>query len=367
MNYLKKIIELLFSIFLLIFRFVSLNQKHKSGKIVVISLHKLGDTVFTIPAVKLIYKHFNKKNIYLITFPGAADIYKIFFNESENVTLKREDFWLNGRIASKNAREAINNLKPEVIVDLTGSIATATLLFNSKAKKIVGVSDRFYRALYNEFVAVRRTPHLIDRYLDVVKLIVPVKNSEVEYEFPTTLQEGKILIHPFAGWSAKEWNINKFIELAGLLNEEFVVEIVSAKNLIPEDIISEINKLQIQVSFTASINDLINKIKQCSIFLSNDSGPLYIASIFGKPTFTIYGPTNPEFSIPFGRNHGYIQKLINCSPEKDKQYCFTNAGRNGCPSFECMNLLQVKEVYDKLHSFFNELGIKHKLIKNEGP
>jgi heptosyltransferase-2 len=80
--------------------------------------------------------------------------------------------------------------------------------------------------------------------------------------------------------------------------------------------------------------------------ISNDSGPLYIASLMGKPTFTIYGPTNPLFHLPLGSKHNYIRHLISCSPAETEKYCFTNAGRDGCPSFECMNQLKVDEVYE---------------------
>ena len=143
------------------------------------------------------------------------------------------------------------------------------------------------------------------------------------------------------------------------------VEIVSAENLIPTDIIHEIRDYHIPISFTTSIKDLVNKINDSSIFISNDSGPLYIANLLGKATFSIYGPTNPEFSLPFGSYHGFIQKKIPCSPN-GTQYCYTNAGLN-CPSNECMNLLGVKDVYEKLKSFLGELEETQKIILNNDP
>lgn len=356
--FIKNIIEILLNKSITLYRFFSMINKDKSRNIVIISLHKIGDTIFTIPAIKLIYDTFNKKDIFLVAFPESTELYRIFFAESTIVALERENFKFGGRLASRKARKFLSKLKPKMLIDLTGSIVTLTLLFNSKASKIVGTNKRFYKALYSEFVTERKEPHLMDRYLDIVKQVIPIKNQVVNYEFPSSINGSTILIHPFAGWSAKEWNINKYIELAARLNKEFEVEIVSPEGLLPIDIISEINILKIPVSFTNSITALINKIKHCSIFVSNDSGPLYIAAMLGKPTFTIYGPTNPLFSIPFGDNHSHIQKMIKCSPIINMQYCFTNAGRFGCPSFECLNLLEVDEVYGKLRFFISKLGIK---------
>ena len=103
-----------------------------------------------------------------------------------------------------------------------------------------------------------------------------------------------------------------------------------------------------------SINELIEQTRDCSVFIGNDSGPLYIANMLGKPTFTIYGPTNPDYSIPFGDNHTFINKTIDCSPEKNKQYCHTVAGLVGCPAFKCMETLKLDEVYNKLLPFVQE-------------
>ena len=219
------------------------------------------------------------------------------------------------------------------------------------------MNTKYYKSIYDVFVPIRHKPHLIDRYLDVVKANLTFDENKIIKEFPIKFQtDGKILIHPFAGWKAKEWNLNKFIELARLLNYKYEVEMISAGNLIPNDIVHEIRNHKVPLSFTASINDLVNKIKECSVFISNDSGPLYIANLLGKATFSIYGPTNHEFSHPFGKHHKFIQKKISCSPD-GTQYCFAQAGLD-CPSNECMNLLQVEEVYNTFQSFISELGIK---------
>ena len=360
-------------IFDLIFEFLSstllslirnCTRKNLSGNIIIISLHKLGDSVFTIPAIMQIFEHFSNQNVYVLTFSENKNIYNTVLKKEYIIPLEKDGFFLGGRIASKNAIDILKNLQPNIIFDLTGNITSASLIAASKAKEIVGMNTKYCKTIYDVFIPIKNKPHLIDRYLDAVKVYLPLDESKIIKEFPIKFETGgKILIHPFAGWKAKEWNLNKFIELADLLNAEYEVEIVSPENLIPEDIIHDIRDHQMPLSFTTSINDLVNKIKECSVFISNDSGPLYIANLLGKATFTIYGPTNPEFSLPFGKYHRYIQKKMACSPD-GTQYCFTHAGLY-CPSNECMNLLQVKEVHNTLQSFLSELEIKQKLMTNK--
>ena len=101
----------------------------------------------------------------------------------------------------------------------------------------------------------------------------------------------------------------------------------------------------------------MSAVKGASLLISNDSGPIYLADYFGVPTLSIYGPTNPEFSMPLSKHHDFIQKKLNCSPKKNEQYCFTDGGYY-CPSYECMNQLTVDEVYNLSSSILDKFGIK---------
>ena len=75
----------------------------------------------------------------------------------------------------------------------------------------------------------------------------------------------------------------------------------------------------------------------------------------GKPVFTIYGPTNPSYHQPKSGLSGYIKKEIVCSPKVNEKLCFTDGGRKGCPSFECMKQLSIEEVFFALTDFMNNI------------
>jgi heptosyltransferase-2 len=200
----------------------------------------------------------------------------------------------------------------------------------------------------------------MDIYLDAIKPDISVLDKNLR-EFPVEVKrEGYILIHPFAGWKAKEWNFNKYILLSRMLNAKYNLKFISHPGGIDDLIQQELTAQDIEVVICMDVYELIKVINSGTVIISNDSGPIYIASMLGKPTFTIYGPTNPDFSFPFGPYHQFTRKKIKCSPEKDQQYCFTNAGRQGCPSFECMNDFMVEDVYKEIESFLDELNIKQK-------
>jgi len=327
-------------------------SRHKEGKsVVIVSLHRLGDTVFTIPAVNEIIKHYDK-NVYIVCYEDSALIYKEALPLINYVTLSKNDFYLNGRIAKGKTRRLIKKLKPKAVFDLTESVKSAFLILTSPARELIGSNSNHFKSIYTHFVPKRKIPHLTDVYLDIVKTRFDVENKNSKKEFENNFnKDGKILIHPFGGWAAKEWELEKFIQLAENLSEEYFIEIVVPSNSISHKEKQEAQKRKISILETKSISELMATIKVCSVFIGNDTGPLYIANMLGKPTFTIYGPTNPEYSLPYGDDHDFIAKTIHCSPEKNKQYCYTHAGMVGCPAFKCMELLGVDEVCNKLLPF----------------
>jgi heptosyltransferase-2 len=332
-------------------RILSRIRIEEGKSIVIVSLHRLGDTVFTIPAIKEIINHYDK-DIYIICHADSTIIYKEVFPDVNYVTLSKDDFYLNGRIARGKTRGIIKSLKPKTIFDITRNVKSAFLIFTLPARERIGTNDEHYKAIYTHFTPLRKTPHLIDAYLDVVKTKYDVENENNLKEFDNNFNmDGKILIHPFGGWAAKEWELEKYIFLAEKLSLEYCVEIITPSNSIGQKEKQEAEKRKIPITETKSITDLIEKIKECSVFIGNDSGPLYVANMLGKPTFTIYGPTNPDYSVPYGDDHSFINKTIDCSPGKNKQYCYTVAGRYGCPAFKCMELLETDEVYNKLLPF----------------
>ena len=339
-----------FPIFYIV-RFLSRLFSTAGENVAIVSLHRLGDTVFTIPAIKEIIKHYDKV-VYIFCYEESALIYKEVLPNLNYIRLSKNDFYLKGRIAKRKTRSLLKAINPKAIFDLTGSVKSAFLISNSSANEMIGSNLQHFKLIYTHFTPIRKIPHLTDVYLDIVKTKFDVENENSLKEFENNFnKDEKILIHPFGGWAAKEWELEKFIQLAEKLGEEYFVEIVVPSGSIGHKEKQEAQKRKISILETKSISDLIDKIKVCSIFIGNDTGPLYIANMLGKPTFTIYGPTNPEYSVPYGEDHDFIAKTIHCSPEKNKQYCYTHAGMVGCPAFKCMELLSVDEVYNKLLPF----------------
>jgi ADP-heptose:LPS heptosyltransferase len=342
----------------LVLPFARRKKKNKGSRVVaIISMHRLGDTVFTIPAVKAVFSYYSGYKIYILTFKGTGEIYRSFFPPDSIIAISRELINYN-RIASNKARRILKDLKPEIIFDINTTITGVSFLINSRADKIIGASEVYYKKLYDKHITPRTKPHLTDMYLDIIEQEIPVEQFR-NFIFDKDDHPGsdRILIHPFAGWKAKEWNLIKFLELTKILIQKgYNVSLIFEKGKLNGNQLKEINVPFIE---TDSITSLLNEIQNSFLFISNDSGPLNIAASRGKATFSIFGPINPDFSLLPGENHAFIKNELPCMPQSG-HYCIKNGGFT-CPSYECMNTLPLNKVSEKVLEFIRESKTNQKI------
>lgn len=332
----------------LLIKIIPLEKK----SVVVISIHKLGDSIFTFDAINSIKKFFNEE-VFIICNIDSMPIYELFFEKKYLVPVPKNYLHFGDRYSDHKARSLLRKLKPKTIIDLTGVMTSASLIFNSRANKIIGFNRVLFKGIYDSFREFQLGNHSREIYTNAIKDLIPIK--EFNESIKLTDFSDRILIAPFAGWTSKEWPLMKFIELSERMNKDFNVCIIFDDRKISEDILVYLKEKKIKFVKTKSVAELINEIKNCILLIGNDSGPVQIAALLGKFTFTIYGPTNPKYHLPKGNNHLFIQTKIPCSPKETERLCFTDGGKNGCPSFECMHLITVDEVYNKLKSILVEI------------
>jgi heptosyltransferase-2 len=63
-----------------------------------------------------------------------------------------------------------------------------------------------------------------------------------------------------------------------------------------------------------SLTEFIQFAAACEIFLTNDSGPMHIASALGVPTVAIFGPTDHQATGPLGSHSRVVREPVECSP-----------------------------------------------------
>jgi lipopolysaccharide heptosyltransferase II len=148
-------------------------------------------------------------------------------------------------------------------------------------------------------------------------------------------------IHPGASWPAKIWLASRFAALANRLVSELGAQIYI--NINPGDeetgqhmvrnCLFPVPELEI-----LTLRELAAVLSLCTLFISNDCGPMHMAPAVGTRTIGIFGPGEPEIWFPYNQSkgHHFIHHEIDCC----------RCHQDFCDKLICMRSIQVDEVFD---------------------
>ena len=114
---------------------------------------------------------------------------------------------------------------------------------------------------------------------------------------------------------AKRWLPERFAEVTERLcrtiresrEQQASVVIFGAKGeeQLGREIAARLSSRSLVLSGATTIRELMAALKRCAMLLTNDTGPMHIASAFQVPVVAIFGPTDWRNTSPFGSAHGY--------------------------------------------------------------
>jgi heptosyltransferase-2 len=142
-------------------------------------------------------------------------------------------------------------------------------------------------------------------------------------------------IHPGARWETKRWEEEKFDKVCEILNQRPEVKIILFGDQKDHDLLERISPStedqRIFKALNLPLNKFMSLIARCDCFVTNDSGPMHIASALGVPVVAIFGPTHPKLGFsPKGSENVVLTANVKCSPcslhgekrcHKKSRYC----------------------------------------------
>ena len=146
---------------------------------------------------------------------------------------------------------------------------------------------------------------------------------------------------------AKRWLPERFAEVTERLcrtmresrEQQVSVVIFGAKGeeRLGQEIAARLSSRSLVLSGTTTIRELMAAVKRCTVLLTNDTGPMHIASAFQVPVVAIFGPTDWRTTSPFGSAHAIVREPVDCAP------CLLRE----CPiDHRCMTRVTVDQVYE---------------------
>ena len=155
----------------------------------------------------------------------------------------------------------------------------------------------------------------------------------------------------------RRWEPEKFAELARRLTDEEGAEVLIFGGPDETELKRRIRSLAGRDAAVRCVDGVTLRqsaalIARCSLFVSNDSALMHVASAMSTPVVAVFAYTNPTFVHPWKVPHRIVRKALPCSP------CFyyspkparCAAGRD----FECRRAVGVDEVFAACRSLSAE-------------
>lgn len=344
------------------------HQKLNPHNIIVRMPNWLGDLIMATPILTDLRNHFPHAKITALCQGAVGSIIEKDPNIDDLISFKRKKKWSLFR----SEQDIIPYLKKgqyDLGILLTNSFSSAKMFWDAGIPYRFGFATHWRRLLLThpiKFPENKDTQHLVKTYKALLyPLGIPISNTDPRLYLTETeiiksqtqlsefgIDQDKILIgiNPGAAYgSAKCWLPERYHEIAQLLLNNPRVSLIffgdnqgaSLVNMICQSLPKD---RVINLAGQTTLRELAAYIKKCDLFLTNDSGPMHMASALDVPLLALFGSTSDQTTSPY-KGGKVIHKHVACSP------CY----RRECPiDFRCMKQITVHEVYENLTALISQ-------------
>ncbi|HXC67511.1 MAG TPA: lipopolysaccharide heptosyltransferase II [Nitrospiraceae bacterium] len=341
-------------------------NKDSIKRILVRGPNWLGDAVMSEPALRGLQKLFPDAQISLLVKPAVADLFKghpalthVLTYESNGRHMGLSGKWM---LAGELRRKGF-----DLAILFQNAFEAAFLAYLASVPRRYGYTTDGRSLLLSDPVAPpdpRTLVHQVHYYWDLLKPLglagVPTAPELVVFPAEEQVMAGRFAqggltaldvvvgINPGSTYGgAKRWLPDRFAEVAERLcrtvresrGQQVSVVIFGAKGeeRLGQEIAARLSSRSLVLSGTTTIRELMAAVKRCAVLLSNDTGPMHIASAFQVPVVAIFGPTDWRTTSPFGGAHAVVRQPVDCAP------CLLRE----CPiDHRCMTGVSVEQVYE---------------------
>lgn len=323
---------------------------------------RIGDVLLSTPVIKSLRDAYPGAFIAVMVGPYAKDVVEGNPYLDKVIVYDKDGLHKNWWNSFKFSRQLKKyNFDLAVILHPTNRAHLVTFL--SGIKRRIGLDRKLGFLLTDKIKHAKQLgqKHELEYNLDLLK-IIGIETTDKNLFMPLMPDSEKwaeqalascgilpgeriLAIHPAASCPSKIWPAERFAQVADILAKKF-----SLKTLIiasPGDAglgVSVISKMQgkgFDFSGRTSLSQLASLLKRCALFISNDSGPVHMASAVNTPVISIFGRSQPGLSPrrwgPVGEKDKYLHKDIGCA-----QCLAHNCKKN----FACLRAISVEEVVE---------------------
>ncbi len=328
-------------------------------KVLVRATNWVGDLVMATPALAGIRKSYPEAEITALVRP-PLDLLLLGNPAVDHVLLLDRKGKHSGPRGLASAVMEIRKQKFKTAILLQNAFEAALITFLANIPERMGYQTDGRGILLTKGVKVSgetKKKHQVFYYLDLLeklglktaghypKLYLSKDEINSARELLNSLDIKKedtvVGINPGAQYGvAKKWHPERFGQVADKLAKQTGAKIIifggPAELDTANAVQASIRGGAVNLAGRTDLRGLMALIKTCSLFITNDTGPMHIASALDVPTLAIFGSTDPVATGPLNKKSAVVREPVTCSP------CF----KRTCPHkhYNCLERVSAAKV-----------------------
>ena len=321
-------------------------------RILIIQLTRMGDSVQTLPVLKLLKRQRTGSNVTLLCVKEFSGIFSRtpFFDRL--VALPAIDVApMRGEVPFQKLSDYPELLEEyDSVINLTHNWVGGFFCGNAGGRSKSGLvnSDnpigqvKFDQAKYlfaSQKCRIENLFNIVDMHSamaglcpEPVRSYMHINENEVRDGDALLLQNGLrkkgrlIAFQPGANMIHRAWPPERFAAVANRLLRRHEIEIVllgtGGEKELAQAMQSHLEFPVIDLVGKTGISELVGVLKQCSLLVSNDTGTIHMAAAAGVGTVGLFFSTAYfAETAPYGAGHAVLQSELPCSPCHLDQMC----------------------------------------------
>ena len=352
------------------------NNTAPPSKITLIRLSAIGDVLMLLPAVRLLKKQFPDAQIdWLIDRPIASILAEL--TEVNIVPVDKpksvSDYWqFYQQWRDKNTGQ---------LISFQTSFVSNMVMVLLPAVHKTGFGSPYSREGHHLFTNTAydlpRNLHQVDIFVALAKkfagikdqikittdeLNLPISNADKKWAADKLKAHSQwIAINPMASTQEKTWPGEYYSELIKTLNQHYPdkqIVLTGGPNTKEVEFAANIQEYTtipcLNLVGKTTLTQLAAVLKQATLVISPDTGPIHLANAVATPVIGLYAVTRPEYIGPYNQ----LQNCINIYDQVARKFMHKPASQlawqKKISSLEAMQLISVEQVMDKVIQLIGE-------------
>lgn len=322
-----------------------------TNKILIVRLDEIGDVVLVTPFLRELRKNYPNAHITLIVKPQTYNLVELCPYVDRILTFKRYQgrfgFFINILKTYSFAKKILKKEKFDLAIiprwdtDVYGasylayfSKAKRRVAYSEKVSPIKAIENKGFDGFFTDVIKETKHIHEVERNLDVIRYLGGKINDDCLEAYiekgntkriPESMQSLQFVIATATSSVAKEWDIEKYIQVINEIKKKFNVDVTLIGNgkraEKQADILEQSCDIKNNLVNKTSLREALLLLKNADIYLGGDTGPTHLAASVGLKGIALfskkYTPKNYGYNCPerFGPWKSDIDVL--CPPNNE--------------------------------------------------